>query len=345
MSISSKNFPKSLIKIKFYQYHYFSTKLKKMLKSIYNFRYIFINSYFERGIKMKYFNPSYLFKLWILSIPLFHNEKQKVQSMPIKSLTNSITLQESLTNLQQLPINLKQPEIFNHKHRHKKYNKKRHVNGGLENLEFFNGTCTNGGTTFVKLIKEDFYCGVEEPWNNNKGVAILPYVLKDNEYHYLLNKEYNPLFKNKQIGEYSTITGGVENKTHYQTVIDEMWEETGINVTNKKDKIYYLGKHYANKISTKEWYLYGIDLTNTNLDLNATYKGSGDGSIAEEKSFAKFINKTILDMCNDVLSLAIYGKLNLNNKMESNLNISEINSTDLQVQSSTSGYKPSLPQI
>ncbi|WP_338976036.1 hypothetical protein [Spiroplasma endosymbiont of Monopis laevigella] len=42
---------------------------------------------------MKYFNPSFLFKLWILIIPLFHNEKQKVQSMPIKSLNNPTTLQ------------------------------------------------------------------------------------------------------------------------------------------------------------------------------------------------------------------------------------------------------------
>ncbi|WDA54084.1 MAG: hypothetical protein PPFGHCPK_00501 [Spiroplasma endosymbiont of Drosophila atripex] len=41
---------------------------------------------------MKYFNPSFLFKLWILIIPIFHNEKQKVQSMPIKSLTNPINL-------------------------------------------------------------------------------------------------------------------------------------------------------------------------------------------------------------------------------------------------------------
>ncbi|CAB1055099.1 hypothetical protein [Spiroplasma endosymbiont of Danaus chrysippus] len=39
--------------------------------------------------------------------------------MPIKSLTNPTTLQESLTNLQELPINLKQAEIFNHKHRQK----------------------------------------------------------------------------------------------------------------------------------------------------------------------------------------------------------------------------------
>ncbi|BDT05021.1 hypothetical protein [Spiroplasma ixodetis] len=160
---------------------------------------------------MKYFNPSFLFKLWILIIPLFHNEKQKVQSMPIKSLNN----------LQQLPINLKQAEIFNHKHRHKK----RNINSNLKNSTFFNGTCTNKGTTFVKLIKVDFMHGVEEPWTNNKGVAILPYVLKDNEYYYLLVKENNPLFKNKQISEYSTITGGVEKKDLNTTVINEMKEE------------------------------------------------------------------------------------------------------------------------
>ncbi len=233
--------------------------------------------------------------------------------MPIKSLSNPTTLQESLTNLQELPINLKQAEIFNHKHRHKKRN--------------INGTCTNEGTTFVKLIKEDFYCGVEEPWTNNKGVAILPYVLKDNEYYYLLVKENNPLFKNKQISEYSTITGGVEKKDINTTVINEMKEEANINVNNTKAKIYYLGKHYSNKISTKEWHLYGIDLTNMNLDLNKPYKGGGDGSIAEKTITAKFVNKTILGMCNDVLSLAIYGKLNLDKKIESNLNIDKINSS------------------
>ncbi|WP_308149561.1 hypothetical protein [Spiroplasma sp. AdecLV25b] len=95
---------------------------------------------------------------------------------------------------------------------------------------------------FVKLIKVDFMHGVEEPWCNNKGVAILPYVVKNNEYYYLLTKEYNPLIKNKQISQYSTITGGIENKTHHQTIINEMLEETAIDVWNKKVKIHYLGK-------------------------------------------------------------------------------------------------------
>ncbi|MBP1526168.1 MAG: hypothetical protein H9Q67_06735, partial [Spiroplasma ixodetis] len=80
---------------------------------------------------------------------------------------------------------------------------------------------------YLKIIKVDFMYGVEEPWCNNKGVAILPYVVKNNEYYYLLTKEYNPLFKNKQISKYSTITGGLENNSHYGTVINEMLEETG----------------------------------------------------------------------------------------------------------------------
>ncbi|MBP1525130.1 MAG: hypothetical protein H9Q65_01030 [Spiroplasma ixodetis] len=66
-----------------------------------------------------------------------------------------------------------------------------------------------------------------------------------------------------------------------------------------------------------------------NLDLNKPYKCGGYGSIAEKTITAKFVNKTILGMCNDVLSLAIYGKLNLDKKIESNLNIDKINSMEL----------------
>ncbi|WDA55057.1 MAG: NUDIX hydrolase (plasmid) [Spiroplasma endosymbiont of Drosophila atripex] len=166
---------------------------------------------------------------------------------------------------------------------------------------------------YLKFIKVEFMHGVEEPWCNNQGVAILPYVIKNNEYYYLLTKEYNPLFKNKQISKYSTITGGLENKTHYQTVIDEILEETGIDVTCNKVKIHYLGKHYANKSSTKLWYFYGIDLTNLNLDLTITYKGTTDGSIGEKEISAKFISSKQLNKSNDALSLATYGKLTLKN--------------------------------
>ncbi|WP_338987157.1 hypothetical protein [Spiroplasma endosymbiont of Dasysyrphus albostriatus] len=166
---------------------------------------------------------------------------------------------------------------------------------------------------YLKIIKDEFMYGVEEPWCNNKGVAILPYVLKNNEYHYLLTKEYNPLFNNKQISKYSTITGGLENNNHYQTVINEMIEETGINVKNKKVNINYLGKHYANKSSTKLWFFYGIDLTNLNLDLTATYKGTGDNTIGEKEISARFVNSKQLNKSNDALSLATHSKLTLKN--------------------------------
>ncbi|WP_342276447.1 hypothetical protein [Spiroplasma endosymbiont of Nebria brevicollis] len=92
-----------------------------------------------------------------------------------------------------------------------------------------------------------------------------------------------------------------------------MFEETGIDVSNKKVKIHYLGKHYANKSSTKLWYFYGIDLTKLNFDLHATYKGTGDGSIAEQSISARFVNEKQLNKSNDALSLATYGKLNLKN--------------------------------
>ncbi|WP_174481627.1 NUDIX domain-containing protein [Spiroplasma endosymbiont of Danaus chrysippus] len=176
---------------------------------------------------------------------------------------------------------------------------------------------------YLKIIEVEFMHGVEEPWCNNQGVAILPYVLKDNEYHYLLTKEYNPLFKNKQISEYSTITGGIENNNHYQTVINEMLEETGIDIRNKKVKIHYLGKHYANKSSTKLWYFYGIDLSKFNLDLTKTYKGTGDNTIGEKEISARFVSHKKLNKTNDALSLATYGKLNLKNLIRFDNNINQ----------------------
>lgn len=107
-----------------------------------------------------------------------------------------------------------------------------------------------------------------------------------------------------------------------------MIEETSINVNNTKTKIDYLGKHYSNKISTKEWHLYVIDLIDMNLNLNTTYQAAAAG-ITEKSITAKFVNKTIFNICNDVLSLVIYGKLNLSKKMESSLNVEEVNSTEL----------------
>jgi len=94
-----------------------------------------------------------------------------------------------------------------------------------------------------------------------------------------------------------------------------MLEETGIDIRNKKVRIHYLGKHYANKSSTKLWFFYGIDLTNLNLDLTVTYKGKGkgDNSIGEKEISARFVSHRKLNKSNDALSLASYGKLSLKN--------------------------------
>ncbi|WP_342254521.1 hypothetical protein [Spiroplasma endosymbiont of Zeiraphera isertana] len=39
---------------------------------------------------------------------------------------------------------------------------------------------------FLKLITNGFMTGVSEPWCNNEGVAVLPFVYKYNQYWFLL---------------------------------------------------------------------------------------------------------------------------------------------------------------
>jgi len=102
-----------------------------------------------------------------------------------------------------------------------------------------------------------------------------------------------------------------------------MLEETGINVKNEKIKIHYLGKHYANKSSTKLWYFYGIDLTKLGLDLTLTYKGKSDNTVGEKEISARFVSHKKLNKSNDALSLATYGKLNLKNLISFDNNINQ----------------------
>ncbi|WP_342273877.1 NUDIX hydrolase [Spiroplasma endosymbiont of Phycita roborella] len=195
---------------------------------------------------------------------------------------------------------------------------------------------------FIKLIKVGFMYGVEEPWCNNQGVAILPYVIKENKYYFLLVKELNTLYSEEPT--WATITGGLEKYELIQTVINEMWEETGIDIIDKKDKINYCNTYYGNKSSTKKWNIFYIDLTDMNLDLNITYKGSGDGTEIEKNTFAKFFNYEEMESkCRDLFCLAICQKIFKNenqNKLSIQDNIEQINnqwiSTDLRNQPSIS---------
>lgn len=93
-----------------------------------------------------------------------------------------------------------------------------------------------------------------------------------------------------------------------QTVKDEIFEETGININGlKSNYIYSLGSYYANKTSIKQWHFYAVDVTTLNLDLTLVYFGKGDGSIGEKGISGIFVNESELDKVNDALTLAIYG--------------------------------------
>lgn len=175
---------------------------------------------------------------------------------------------------------------------------------------------------FVKLIKAGYMEGVSEPWCNDQGVAILPFIYQYNQYWFLLIHETNPLLNGKLHQSYGTLTGGCELKKDILTTVkDELIEETGINIKDKnndKATIYNLGSYYANKTNIKIWHLFAIDLSDLELNLQETYYGKGDGSIGEKGIRGVFVNEFDLDKSNDTLALAIYAKLKIENILEDN---------------------------
>lgn len=173
---------------------------------------------------------------------------------------------------------------------------------------------------FVKLIKVGYMEGVSEPWCNDQGVAILPFVYQYNQYWFLLIHETNPLLKGRLHQSYGSLTGGCELKKDILTTVkDELIEETGINIKNNDQAtIYNLGSYYANKTNIKIWHLFAIDLSDLDLNLQETYYGKGDGSIGEKGIHGAFINEFDLDKSNDTLVLAIYAKLRLGNILNEN---------------------------
>lgn len=166
---------------------------------------------------------------------------------------------------------------------------------------------------WLKLIKADFMHGVSEPWCNDQGVAILPFIYQYNQYWFLLIHEANPLLHGRLHQSYGTLTGGAELKTDFLTTVkNELLEETGINIKkNETVNIHDLGSYYANKTNIKIWHLYAVDLTSLNLNLQETYYGKGDGSIGEKNINGVFVNEVDLGKTNDTLALAIYGKMKL----------------------------------
>lgn len=173
---------------------------------------------------------------------------------------------------------------------------------------------------WIKLIKADFMHGVSEPWCNDQGVAVLPFIYQYNQYWFLLIHEANPLLHGRLHQSYGTLTGGAELKADLVTTVkNELLEETGINIKkNEEVSIYDLGSYYANKTNIKVWHLYAIDLTSLNLNLQETYHGKGDGSVGEKGINGVFVNEVDLAKTNDTFALAIYGKLKLDKIINDN---------------------------
>lgn len=116
---------------------------------------------------------------------------------------------------------------------------------------------------------------------NGKIVAVLPYRKEKDEKGYenlqfLYRYELTPCWdlNNNLI---SSITGGVEDKSVEDTVIEEMKEEAGYDVT--EDELEFYGTCFGAKSSDTVYYLYMIDLTG-----KERFEAEGDGSYLESQA-------------------------------------------------------------
>lgn len=107
-----------------------------------------------------------------------------------------------------------------------------------------------------------------------KIISVLPYRVVNDEVQYLLRKEITPCWSYEPV--ISSITGGLENDNIEETVVQEIAEEAGYEVTT--DDLIYLITTYGTKSSDSKYYIYSVDLTGK----EKTLKGDGDGSSLEK---------------------------------------------------------------
>ena len=112
---------------------------------------------------------------------------------------------------------------------------------------------------------------------NGKIISILPFKkTPSGNYMYLLRKEVTPCWNPDQ-QVISSITGGVDNDDISTTVIHEMIEEGGYEIT--LENIISLGTTYGVKSSDTVYYYFTIDLTGFKRKI-----ATGDGSELEKQA-------------------------------------------------------------
>jgi len=128
-------------------------------------------------------------------------------------------------------------------------------------------------------------------------ISILPYRVVDEKYEFLLRNEVTPAWSMNQ--SISSITGGLEHGNLRETVVQEMAEEAGYEIT--KEDLIFLDKTRGTKSSDTIYYIYTVDLTGKEKTLDA----SGDGSELEKQAEC-FWSDTIENAVDPFVYVAYY---------------------------------------
>jgi 8-oxo-dGTP pyrophosphatase MutT (NUDIX family) len=103
------------------------------------------------------------------------------------------------------------------------------------------------------------YVFSHETRSNGSIVSILPYRELNGKTQFLLRKEITPCWDDEE-PNFSSITGGIEDISQKrQTVINEIKEEAGYEVS--KQDLMFLGTCRGSKSSDTTYYLYSVDLS------------------------------------------------------------------------------------
>jgi len=157
---------------------------------------------------------------------------------------------------------------------------------------------------WVSVIKKDFYIFARHDWCNSLGVALLPYRKKaTGEYEYL--GRFEIFHAHGEEVELCAITGGYDKagESFADCAARELKEEGGYLVSS--DQLVELGTSKPSKASDSTLHLFAVELNEQTPYETPT----GDGTIAEEGSYAKWLTKKELLASNDPNLLAMLIRL------------------------------------
>lgn len=154
---------------------------------------------------------------------------------------------------------------------------------------------------WLSLMQRNNYVFSHEVRCNGKIIAILPFREKDGKMEFLMRLENNPAWGTGT--SLTCITGGVENNEVEKTVISEVKEEAGMNIS--RAELMYLGQCRGTKSTDTLFELYTINLTG----YDGYYVAKGDGSYLEKMASCQWMpERKILD-ADDPLVYVMYARM------------------------------------